>query len=138
MSATTLDLSSLSSTQQGLHRGLVGELSAGRRGERLDRPRLGQNDRTCWARGIGASRSGHASDEGAATRVRPRHRPGRPTREASAPRAKERRELELPASGSTRDGPTRRLVEGQSGEERLSAEACEKLKAMGYVQQGCS
>jgi len=33
---------------------------------------------------------------------------------------------------------TRRLLEGQSGEERLSPDACEKLKAMGYVQQGCS
>ena len=33
---------------------------------------------------------------------------------------------------------TRRLLEGRSGEEHLSAEACEKLKAMGYVQQGCS
>ena len=32
---------------------------------------------------------------------------------------------------------TRRLVEGQSGEPRLSREACEKLMAMGYVQQGC-
>jgi hypothetical protein len=33
---------------------------------------------------------------------------------------------------------TRRWLEGQPGEERLSPEACEKLKAMGYVQQGCS
>ena len=32
---------------------------------------------------------------------------------------------------------TRRLVEGQSGEPMLSREACERLKAMGYVQQGC-
>jgi arylsulfatase A-like enzyme len=32
---------------------------------------------------------------------------------------------------------TRRLLEGRSGEERLSAEACEKLKAMGYIQQAC-
>jgi arylsulfatase A-like enzyme len=32
---------------------------------------------------------------------------------------------------------TRRLLDGRSGEERLSAEACEKLKAMGYVQRGC-
>ena len=33
---------------------------------------------------------------------------------------------------------TRRLLEGQPGEDKLSAEACEKLKALGYLQQGCS
>ena len=33
---------------------------------------------------------------------------------------------------------TRRRLEGQSGAERLTPEACERLKAMGYVQQGCS
>jgi hypothetical protein len=33
---------------------------------------------------------------------------------------------------------TRRLLEGRSGEERLSPEACEKLKAMGYIQQACT
>jgi len=32
---------------------------------------------------------------------------------------------------------TRRLVEGQSGEEKLSPGACEMLKALNYVQQGC-
>jgi hypothetical protein len=32
---------------------------------------------------------------------------------------------------------TRRLLEGRSGEERLSAEACEQLEAMGYIQDGC-
>ena len=32
---------------------------------------------------------------------------------------------------------TRRLLEGRSGEERLSPEACEQLKAMGYIQEGC-
>ena len=32
---------------------------------------------------------------------------------------------------------TRRLLEGRSGEEHLSPEACEKLKAMGYIQQAC-
>jgi arylsulfatase A-like enzyme len=32
---------------------------------------------------------------------------------------------------------TRRLLEGRSGEEHLSPEACEKLKAMGYIQQSC-
>jgi choline-sulfatase len=32
---------------------------------------------------------------------------------------------------------THRLLEGRSGEEHLSPEACEKLKAMGYIQQAC-
>jgi arylsulfatase A-like enzyme len=33
---------------------------------------------------------------------------------------------------------TRRLLEGRSVVERLSPEACEKLKAMGYIQDACS
>jgi arylsulfatase A-like enzyme len=37
-----------------------------------------------------------------------------------------------------RTARTRRLLEGRSGEERLSPEACEKLKAMGYIQQACT
>jgi choline-sulfatase len=32
---------------------------------------------------------------------------------------------------------TRRLVEGQPGEGRLSDGACEQLKALNYIQQGC-
>ena len=32
---------------------------------------------------------------------------------------------------------TRRLLEGRSGEERLSPEACENLRALGYIQQAC-
>jgi arylsulfatase A-like enzyme len=51
----------------------------------------------------------------------------------------ERRELELFRERiDAQLARTRRLLEGRSGEEKLSAEACEKLKAMGYVQQGCS
>jgi hypothetical protein len=50
----------------------------------------------------------------------------------------ERRELELFRERiDAQLARTRRLLEGRSGEERLSAVACEKLKAMGYVQQGC-
>jgi arylsulfatase A-like enzyme len=50
----------------------------------------------------------------------------------------ERRELELfRERADAQMVRTRRLLEGRSGEERLSAEACENLKAMGYVQQGC-
>ena len=50
----------------------------------------------------------------------------------------ERRELE--AFRERIDGwmvRTRRLLEGRSDVERLSPVACERLKAMGYVLQGC-
>ena len=51
----------------------------------------------------------------------------------------ERRELELFRERSDALlARTRRLLEGQSGAEHLSPEACERLKAMGYVQQGCA
>lgn len=51
---------------------------------------------------------------------------------------RERRELELVLEGVDREWVrTRRAVEGKPGEGPLSPEACEKLKAMGYVQQGC-
>ena len=50
----------------------------------------------------------------------------------------ERRELELFRERiDAQLVRTRRLLEGRPGDERLSAEACEKLRAMGYVQQGC-
>jgi arylsulfatase A-like enzyme len=50
----------------------------------------------------------------------------------------ERRELELFRERiDAQLVRTRRQLEGRSGDERLSAEACENLKAMGYVQQGC-
>ncbi len=50
----------------------------------------------------------------------------------------ERRELELFRERiDAQLVHTRRQLEGRSGVERLSAEACENLKAMGYVQQGC-
>jgi hypothetical protein len=37
----------------------------------------------------------------------------------------------------TESARTRRLLEGHSGEEPLSPEACEKLKVLGYIQQAC-
>ncbi len=37
-----------------------------------------------------------------------------------------------------RTAKTRGRLEGRSWEERLSPEACEKLKAMGYIQEACS
>ena len=50
----------------------------------------------------------------------------------------ERRELELFRERiDAQLARTRRLLEGRSGVERLSGVACENLKAMGYVQQGC-
>jgi arylsulfatase A-like enzyme len=46
----------------------------------------------------------------------------------------QRRELELFRERLDSEwGRTRRLVAGQSGEERLSDEACEKLKALNYI-----
>jgi hypothetical protein len=83
------------------------------------------------------------SDEGARYALYDRASDPAETRDvtrANAPRAKEeRRELELFRERiDAWTVRTRRLLEGQSGAERLSAEACEKLKAMGYVQQGCS
>jgi arylsulfatase A-like enzyme len=50
----------------------------------------------------------------------------------------ERRELELFRERiDAQLTRTRRLLEGRSGEERLSAEACERLEALGYVVPGC-
>ena len=66
------------------------------------------------------------------------------TKDASAPRSPTRcgwsaGSWRSSGSGSTaRLARTRLLLEGQPGAEKLSPEACEKLKAMGYVQQGCS
>jgi arylsulfatase A-like enzyme len=46
--------------------------------------------------------------------------------------------LELFLEQSDREwARTRPLVEGRPGEGRMTPEACERLKAMGYVQQGC-
>ena len=58
----------------------------------------------------------------------------------ASPRVREeRRELELFRERiDAQLVRTRRLLEGRSGEARLSAVACENLKAMGYVQQGCN
>ena len=51
----------------------------------------------------------------------------------------ERRELELfRERADAQLARTRRLLEGSAAVERLTPEACERLKAMGYVQQGCS
>ena len=50
----------------------------------------------------------------------------------------ERRELELFLERGDREwARTRPLVEGKPGEGPMSPEACERLKALGYVQPGC-
>src|SRR5262249_19877791 len=58
-------------------------------------------------------------------------------RQGDALRA-ERRALDLLLEQIDREwARTRPLLEGKPGEGRLSPEACERLKAMGYIQQGC-
>jgi arylsulfatase len=50
-----------------------------------------------------------------------------------------RRELELFLEARDREwAATRRKLQGRSGDEKLSPEACENLKALGYVVAGCS
>jgi arylsulfatase A-like enzyme len=116
------------------------------RGERRpDRSRLfGQNDRNlmgAWDarfKIVAAPR-----DDGTAWALYDRKADPGETRDAAKAQPEkmreERRELEIFRESVDAQGArTRRLVEGKTGEERLSPEACEKLKAMGYVQQGCS
>jgi arylsulfatase A-like enzyme len=146
--ATTLDLvpTVLDAVKVSYPPELAGEsLLAAARGEAHGaRPRLpGQNDRNllgAWDRRFKIVAT--PSDEG--TRYSLYDREGDPgeTRDASRVNAErmkvERRELELFRERiDAQMVRTRRLLEGQPGEERLSPEACEKLLAMGYVQQGC-
>jgi arylsulfatase A-like enzyme len=62
------------------------------------------------------------------------------TKDVSRPRPEDlrqqRRELEQHLDRADREwAATRRLTEGAAGEPKMSAEACEKLKALGYVQE---
>ena len=147
--ATTLDLvpTVLDAVKVSYPPDLAGEslLPAARGERRPDRPRLqGQNDRNllgAWDRRFKIVAT--PSDEGARYTLYDRVSDPGESRDASRARAErareERRELELFREKiDAQLVRTRRLVEGRSGEERLSPEACEKLKAMGYVQQGCS
>ena len=147
--ATTLDLvpTVLDAVKVSYPPDLAGQslLGAARAERRLDRPRLqGQNDRNLlaeWDRRFKIVAT--PSDEGARYALYDRKLDPGETRDASPEnpeKAREaRRELELFRERiDALMVRTRRLLEGQSGEERLSPEACEKLKAMGYVQQGCS
>ncbi|HXK11651.1 MAG TPA: sulfatase [Vicinamibacteria bacterium] len=147
--ATTLDIvpTVLDALKVSYPPDLAGEsLLPAIRGERRpDRPRLqGQNDRNllaAWDRRFKVVAT--PSEAGSRYALYDRERdPGETVDAARASPERmreERRELEL--FRERIDGlmvKTRRLLEGQRGEERLSPEACEKLKAMGYVQQGCS
>jgi arylsulfatase A-like enzyme len=147
--ATTLDLvpTILDAVKVSYPPDLAGEsLLPATRGERRpERPRLqGQNDRNLLgAWGPRFKIVATPSESGARYALYDReHDPGE-TRDASGAHPEEaraeRRELELFRERiDAQLVKTRRLLEGQSGEERLSPEACERLKAMGYVQQGCS
>ena len=145
--ATTLDLvpTLLDALKVSYPPDLAGvSLLGAARGEPLERARLpGQNDRNLlgvWGRRFKVV----ATPTDAGTRYALFDRLQDPSETRDAGRAhgealrEERRELELFRERiDAQLVRTRRLLEGRSGEERLSAEACEKLKAMGYVQQGC-
>jgi arylsulfatase A-like enzyme len=147
--ATTLDLvpTLLDAVKVSYPPDLAGDsLLPATRGEgRPERGRLqGQNDRNllgAWDRRFKVVAT--PSEAGARYALYDRESDPGETRDASGAqpdRARlERRELELFRERiDAQLVKTRRLLEGQSGEERLTPEACERLKAMGYVQQGCS
>jgi arylsulfatase A-like enzyme len=147
--ATTLDLvpTVLDAVKVSYPPDLWGEslLPAGRGDARPARPRLvGQNDRNllaAWDRRFKIVAT--PTEAGAAYALFDRQEDPGETRDVArkepARMREERRELELFRERADAIlARTRRQLEGRSGEERLSPEACEKLKAMGYVQQGCS
>ncbi len=122
----------------------VSLLPAARGEQRPDRRRLqGQNDRNllaAWDRRFKVVAT--PLGEGARYALYDRQADPGETRDASADwqerASEERGAIELfRGKIDSQMASTRRLLEGRSGEERLSAEACEKLKAMGYVQRGC-
>ena len=125
---------------------LAGESLLARRAAR--RPRASgcsaRTTATCVASlGPALQARGDADRERIALRaLRPLHDPGETARRgaANAPVLREeRRELELFRERiDAQLVKTRRLLEGRPGNEALSAEACEKLKALGYVVPGCS
>jgi arylsulfatase A-like enzyme len=147
--ATTLDLvpTILDAVKVSYPPDLVGQslLPAVRGERRPDRPRLqGQNDRNllgAWDRRFKMVAT--PSDAGSRYALYDRERDPGETRDVSPAQAErareERRGLELFREKiDAQLVKTRRLLEGRPGEVRLSPEACEKLQAMGYVQQGCS
>jgi arylsulfatase A-like enzyme len=146
--ATTLDLvpTVLDAVEVSFPPGLAGRslLGAGNGGGPA-RPRLfGQNDRNLlgsWDHRFKIVAT--PTEEGAEYALYDRERDPGETRNVGPQMAAElemqREELERFRSRiDARTAKTRRLLEGRSGEERLSPEACEKLRAMGYIQQACS
>jgi arylsulfatase A-like enzyme len=147
--ASTLDLvpTVLDAVKVSYPPDLAGQslLPAARGERRPERPRLfGQNDRNlmgAWDARFKIVAS--PREDGTAWALYDREADPGETRDAARAQPekmrRERRELEIFRESVDAQGMrTRRLVEGTTGEERLSPEACEKLKAMGYVQQGCS
>jgi len=116
------------------------------RGERRpDRARLqGQNDRNllgAWDRRFKAVAVPHG--QGMRYALYDRERDPAETRDVSGTLVDrmrvERRELELFRERiDAQLTKTRRLLEGRQGPEAPDAAACERLKALGYVQEGCS
>jgi arylsulfatase len=115
------------------------------RGQALERRRLpGQNDRNllaAWDRRYKIVAT--PSDTGSSYALYDRASDPGETRDASAAKPdvlrEERRELELFRERiDAQLVRTRRLLEGRSGVVTPSAEACERLKALGYVVPGCS
>ncbi len=148
--ASTLDLlpTILDVVKVSYPPGLSGKslLPAARGEPRPDRPRLfGQNDRNLLASWGGRFKIVATPTGDDETRYALYDRDADPgeTRDVSDERPRElgveRRELEeFRERVDAQSVRTRRLLEGRSGEEHLSPEACEKLKAMGYIQQACS
>jgi arylsulfatase len=147
--ATTLDLvpTVLDAVKVSYPPDLAGEslLPAARGEGRPDRPRLqAQNDRNliaAWDRRFKLVAT--PSGESARYALYDRQADPGETRDVSADRAararEEREQLEAFRKRiDAQQAKTRGLVEGRPGEPRLGIDACEKLKAMGYVQEGCS
>ncbi len=146
--ATTLDLvpTILDAVKVSYPPNLAGESlwPAARGGDRPDRPRLyAQNDRNLigtWDRRykIVATPEG---DKMVYTLVDRTKDPGETRNVAgSNPDAlrSARRELDTLVERVDQElAKTRQLLDGQPGQGKLSADACEKLKALGYVQSGC-
>ncbi len=146
--ATTLDLlpTILDAVKVSYPPNLAGESfwPAARGQDRPDRARLyAQNDRNLvavWDRRykiVGSPEADTMRHELYDREKDPEETKNVATRQPEALRSA-RRELELLVDRIDQEWVrTRRLAAGQSGEEKLSADACEKLRAIGYFPPGC-